>query len=255
LPPQLRSGVHAIIGSPSAGSPLRPLHLGHPLVVAAVDESRALARSRPFSVRVRANTPELTPLVGQRGRVRLVKILYRGFETFEQLLPVAVMPGGDPLPIAVGRQLIEAIVGDAPSPAASVTVTDEQLADAVEEVVFLDAGEAGAREQPRFERTLEQIERFVTDRVLLLERQKDGVVQRLAKAEAARASAVGSEQRDRAEQALVHAQRELERIEGDIGRLRAGNDDRYQHWRQHTQERRYAPPEVEHLLDAEFEIL
>jgi adenine-specific DNA-methyltransferase len=255
LPPQLRGGVHAVIGSPSAGSPLHPLHLGHPLVIAAVDELRVLARARPFSVRVRANTPELTPLIGQRGRVRLVKILYRGFETSEQLLPVAVLPGGEPLPIAVGRQLIEAIVGDAAPPAASVDVTDAQLDDAVEEILFVDAGDAGAREQPRFERTLEQIERFVTDRVLLLERQKDHVVQRLAKAEAARAGAVGAEQRDRAEQALARAQRELEQIDGDIARLRAGDDDHYQHWRQHTQDRRYAAPEVEHLLDAEFEII
>jgi hypothetical protein len=36
--------------------------------------------------------------------------------------------------------------------------------------------------------------------------------------------------------------------------LRAGDDDSYQRWRRHAQERRYAPPLVERLLDAEFEI-
>jgi hypothetical protein len=254
LPAPLRAGVHALIGNPIAGSALRPLHLGHPLVLAAVEDARARARSRVFSVRLRAATPELLALRGRRGRLRLVRAVYRGFETTEHLLPVAILAGAtEPLPVALGPQLIDAIVEDAPLAAPS-GVTDEQLADAVDEAMFLETGEAGSREQPRFERTLEQIERFVADRVLLLERQRDVVIQRLAKAEAARAGAVGSEPRDRAEHAMRRAQTEIEALDAEIARLRAGHDEVYQRWRTHTQARRYAPPALEHLLDAELEI-
>jgi len=254
LPPTIRGGVHALIGTPIAGSPLRPLHLGHPLVLAAVEDARERARSRVFSVRIRASTPELEALRGKRGRMRLVRAVYRGFETTEHLLPVAILAGmSEPLPIALGPQLIDAIAEDAPMSASS-GVTDEQLADAVDEAMFINTGETGSREQPRFERTLEQIERFIADRVLLLERQRDAVIQRLAKAEAARAGAVGSEPRDRAEHTMRRAQTELDALDTEITRLRAGHDEDYQHWRNHTQARRYAPPELEHLLDAELEI-
>jgi hypothetical protein len=253
LPVALRGGVHTLIGSPIPGSLLHPLHLGHPLVIAAVNHAREQGKARTFSVGIRATSPELATLRGQRGRLRLVRIVHRGFETAEHLLPVAVLAGAtEPLSVEVGRLLIEAIAEDRqPLPPA---VSDEQLDDAVDEIVFHDTGLASSREQPRFERTLQQIECFVTDRILLLERKRDSLVQRLAKDEAARASAIGSEQRDRADQTLRRHQTELEALDAEIARLRAGDDPGYQHWRKHMQKRRYAPPEIEHLLDAEFEI-
>jgi hypothetical protein len=76
----------------------------------------------------------------------------------------------------------------------------------------------------------------------------------LLTAETAREGAMGGQQRTRAEEALRRAQAEVERIEGEINRLRAGDDDSYQRWRRLAQERRYAPPLVERLLDAELEI-
>jgi hypothetical protein len=47
---------------------------------------------------------------------------------------------------------------------------------------------------------------------------------------------------------------EIERLEAEIARLRAGDDDSYQRWRRQAQERRYTPPEVATLLAAEIEI-
>jgi hypothetical protein len=48
--------------------------------------------------------------------------------------------------------------------------------------------------------------------------------------------------------------RELEQLEEELARLLARDDDGYRRWRQRAYERRYAPPERETLLNAEFEI-
>ena len=255
LPSAIAGGARCLLGNPIEGSPLTPLHLGHPLVHAALEDTRATALARRFSVRINAQSPETRGLRGQRGRLRLARILYRGFETTEQLLPVVLLEGGlSPLPVALTRQLLTEPMVDSPGISGPSTVTDEMLDDALDELVFNDTGDNGAREQPRFERTLEQVERFVTDRVLLLERQRALVLGRLVKAELARDNAVGSDQRDRAEQTLRRAQTELDQLDAEIARLRAGDDENYQRWRKHTQERRYTPPEIERLLDAELEI-
>lgn len=254
LPEPLRSGVHALIGNLIPGSPLHPLHPGHALVVAAVEHAREHGKQRAFWVGVHATSPELMAWRGRRGRLRLVRVVHHGFEIAEHLVPVAVLAGtSEPLPVEIGRALIEAIAGDRAPWAASVS--DAEIDDAVDELVFHDAGVASGREQPRFERTLEQIERFVSDRILLLERTRDAVIQRLARAESTRSSAVGSEQRDRADQTLRRCQHELERLDEEIARLRAGDDPGYQRWRQHTQDRRYAAREIHQLLDLEFEII
>ena len=47
---------------------------------------------------------------------------------------------------------------------------------------------------------------------------------------------------------------EIDGLDGEIARLRAGDDDNYERWRQDTHVRRYAAPEIERLLDAEIEI-
>jgi hypothetical protein len=53
---------------------------------------------------------------------------------------------------------------------------------------------------------------------------------------------------------LRRVQSELDRLDSEISRLRAGDDDSYERWRQDTHQRRYATPEIERLLDAEIEI-
>jgi adenine-specific DNA-methyltransferase len=250
LPPELRAGVHASVGSVPAASEIRPLHLGHPLVVAAVTRSREQARQRPFAVAVNTEKDELR---GRRGRLRLIRVRHRGFEISEHLLPVVLLAGSAaPLSVDLARELIDGIVGDADGGQSGVA--DEDLADAVDELLFAETGEGGARDHARFERTLEQIERFVSDRLLLLERERDAAIQRARKAEAERAAAIGSDQRDRAERALVRAQIRVDELDTEIARLRAGDDERYRHWREHTQTKRYAQPEIDVLIDAELVI-
>ena len=255
LPEALRGGTACTIGGSPAGAPLPPLHLGHPLVQAAIEEIRGATRGRRFSLRIEARSQATSALRGRRGRLRLLRVHSRGFEAAEQLVPVAVLEG-DSGPLSVGptRDLLAEPMADLPAGLSPPSgVSDATLGDAVDERLFLD-GDAAASEHPRFERTLEQLERFIGDRVLILERRRAAALADLLKSEAARDAAMGADQRDRAEKALRRAQEEIERHDGEITRLRAGEDDHYQRWRRHAQERRYTPPVIEEIADVEFEI-
>jgi hypothetical protein len=255
LPEPLRGGTACTIGGSPAGSPLPPRHLGPPLVQAAIEQIRAATPGRRFSLRIEARSPATAALRGRRGRLRLLRVHSRGFEAAEQLVPVAVLEGdGGPLAAEPTRDLLAAPMADLPAGLSPPSgVSDAILGDAVDERLFLD-GDAAASEHPRFERTLEQLERFMGDRVLILERRRAAAMADLLKSEAARDAAMGADQRDRAEQALRRAQGEIERHDAEITRLRAGEDDHYKRWRRHAQERRYTPPVIEEIADAEFEV-
>jgi hypothetical protein len=256
LPAALREGTACLIGGALSTSRLAPLHLGHPLVQAALEEIRSVTRGRRFSLRIESQSPATAALRGRRGRLRLVRVQSRGFEAAEQLFPVMVLDGAaTPLPVALTRQLLHEPMRDLPAPLSPPSgVSDAALGDAIDELLFLDGGDAGVHEQPRFERTLEQLERFMSDRILILARRQVSATSERLKAEAARDAAIGAEQRDRAELALRGAQVEIDRLDAEIARLRAGEDDNYQRWRRHAQDRRYAPPTVDQLVDAEFEV-
>jgi uncharacterized lipoprotein YbaY len=255
LPVSLRGGTACLIGSALPDSPLGSLHLGHPLVMAALEHARAAARIRRFALRVAVTSPELVALRGQRGRARIFRVVYRGFEVTERLVPVVILdPDAGPLPAELARALLGEPVSELPTGPDVSHVSDDALNDAVEELMFLQIAETGSDEQARFERTIEQIERSVADRILLLSRQRNLTLERLARAEVDRDAAVGAELRGRAEAALRKAQAAIDDLDAEIARLRAGDDDEYRRWRAHTQGRRYAPPELQQIFDAELEI-
>jgi hypothetical protein len=262
LPEPMREGTACLIGGSPPGSGLPPLHLGHPLVQAALEDIRGATRGRTFSLRIEARSPETSALRGRRGRLRLVRVQSRGFEAVEQLVPVAILEGDSgPLAPDLARELLQAPMSDRPAPVQGSDggkplseVTESALGDAVEELLFLQEGEVDARESPHFERALLQLERFVGDRVLILERRRAAEVTDLLDAEAARDGAMGAEQRSRADQALRRAQGEIETIDAEIARLRGGEDSHYQRWRGRLQERRSTPPVIETIADAEFEV-
>jgi hypothetical protein len=187
--------------------------------------------------------------------MRLIRVLHRNFEITEHLVPVVLLEDDDaPLPADVARRILDAEMEDLPAPV-GCSVAPEELDDAVDELLFHDTSEASRLEQPRFERTLEQIERFITDRILLLDRQRDAAVARLTKAQDARDGAIGAEQRNAAERAMHKAQTEIDLLDDKLRTLRAGDDERYRKWRRYTEDRRYTPPEIEHIFDAELEIV
>ena len=250
LPADLRDGFVAHLGDARGVSDVEPLHLGHPLVRDAVDEARR-ASAAPFSLQIVA--PE-GMRVGTRGRLRLVKVRYAGYEAMEELIPVAVLEG-DPAPVdgVLARALLSATASDvAPS---AVDVSDEDLDDAVEEVLFVNEDDLARREQARFSRAVQQIETSMEDRVLLLERRRAEAVGRLSAAEARRDAAVGAEARTAAEGALRSRETALDEVEAKLDRLRKRDDDHYNRWMKSAHARRSRPPVVETQLEVRFELV
>jgi superfamily II DNA or RNA helicase len=254
LPAPLRAGVTCLVGAAPPDSPVRSLHLGHPLVVAAITDVReAAARERlRLVVSAPARAPELR---GCSGRARIVRARFHGFETTERLFPLVLVEGTeDPVPEAVARELIRGMVITDDAGASRTVVPDEVMGDAVDQLMFRHSSEVSAEERERYDRTMAQVERALEDRILLLQRRRDVTLARLSRAETQRDGAVGSEQRNRADQSLRSAQEDLDQLDGEIAALRAGDDEAYQRWRERTHQRHYTRPEIATLFDAEFEI-
>ena len=257
LPPGLRAGVTAAIGP----GPHTPLHLAHPLVLAAVDEARSAAPPRSVDIDLPADAPEgLARYTGQRGRLRLVKVFYGGFERLERLVPVAVLTGSlEVLDPTFAHALFQGTFRDRSDAAkksdnGDPRVADDVLEDATEEVLFALQGEVDREEQARFESAKLQADRFLEDRLLVLRRRRQEQVRRLDQAIGRRDGATSSEARTTAEEQVLSVQEAVDEVNETIGRLERRDDDRFRTFQDHIHARRYGPPRVEHLFDLEFAI-
>ena len=251
LPEGLREGAIAAVG-PSKEH--QPLYLGHPLVQAAV----AASRDMPARVSAVVTLPdgaaeELAALAGQRGRLRLVKLAFDGFEKVELLVPVFVSESGQTVPPQVAQKLLQAPMRDG-SPPQTVNVDDDALDDAEQEVMFEVQAAVDADEQKRFERASQQAERYIEDRLLVLRRRRQGLEERLEQARARRDGATGSEARSEAERAVLSVETNLAEVDGAIDRLEHRDDATFQQYQEHIHRRRYTPPRVERLFDLDVVI-
>jgi superfamily II DNA or RNA helicase len=252
LPEPFRAGAYVAVGSAVGRGD--PLNVNHPLVQRAAEAAREVTRE-PFRIRIGRGErgAEIESLRGRRGRLRVMKLRYPGFEPVDRLVPVVVLED-DAGSIDTGTTLrllggsLEAV------PELATRVSDAEMAEAVEEALFLDEREVSRLEHALFDRAMVQLERFIDDRVLILKRSRAELVRRIQGSRRDREAAAGSEARGRVEALLVRSERELEGLEAELARLQARDDEGYRRWRQHAYERRYAPPEREPILEAEFVI-
>lgn len=252
LPAELREGVSCFIGGAAPGSPLPSLHLGSRLVIAAIEDARHKAATSRFRITAKSANSRLQ---NRRGRLRIVRVLYRGLEASERLVAVGLLENDDaPLDEAVVLELLDGCTAERVPDAASPTVDEPTIEDAVDHLLFRHANERSHADREHFERTLAQIDRSLEDRILLLERRREASLAKLSRAESARDSAIGSEQRTRADAAMIKAQDEIDQIEATLDRLRAGDDEPYRRWRDQTHERHFTPPQITTLFDAELEL-
>ena len=95
LPDGWRDGGIVAIGEARNLEDADALHLGHPLVQAAVTEARdATSDSIPVAWILDKTAPdELLAHKGKRGRLILVRIRYEGFERVDRLIPIALLEG------------------------------------------------------------------------------------------------------------------------------------------------------------------
>ena len=230
------------------------LHLGHPLVTAAVERARAEDVAR-LAVRFRVDEAPaaLRDAAGSAGRLVLSRLRLAGPEPVERLVVTAHTDGADaPLDPELARALLalpaeELSAGD-PRP----TLADEELAESVEEQLFVERARLAGEERDRFAARLHRIERSLDDRMLVLRRERAELEARLETTRSARDASRASEARARAEGAMAEVQAELDRVDLELERLAARDDDRYRAAREAALAARFAPVETERLLEAEF---
>jgi superfamily II DNA or RNA helicase len=253
LPEGFEAGATILVGRSTDLADADPLHPSHPLVQAAVAEARGASEHR-FRVSW-ATGPDAPPPIAasrtKRGRLVLSRVRYSGFERVDRLIPIVLLEGeSSPLDPACGRWLLDQLPRDyADFP---LLALDAEMDDAIEEMVFVDQAEVSEQEQQRFDRSLEQIERYVEDQLLVLRRRSASETKSLHSAEERRDAALGSEARDEAEKRIRAIQKRIDGLESEIERLEKRDDPDYGLWRDRAHERRYRPPEVTRILDVEF---
>ncbi len=250
LPGDLCKGITAAVG---ASKKHTSLHLRHPLVVAAVADARATTSPMTVTVSLPTGSPDaLRRLVGKRGRLRLVKVSFNGFEPVELLVPLVVLEGGEMLDVQSGDALLCASMRESAGPGASIA--EEVLADAVDETLFTLLSSVDSAEHAQFERAQRQAERFLDDRLLVLRRRRGALAERCAEAKRKRDGATGSASRSDAERTLAVAGAVLDEVEAAIHRLEEHDDDTFRAFQEHIHQRRYTQPRVDHLFDLDLVI-
>ncbi len=257
LPASVADGVSLVLGAANGMPDVEQLHLGHPLIVAAVDEARA-AGCGTFRVRfdLAADAPvALRERRGARGRLALTRVAHEGFEREERLCVTAVFENADVLrPAEAALDLLKQPCTDIPRLQPPLAVTVEQLDEVVDEELFLDqCGVAGAN-QAGFERAMDQLDQYMADRVLVRRRERERLEKRLTTAERDRERALGADHRERARARVSDLETRIATLGEQIDQLVSRDDEIYQRWRTHAHQRRYAQPQGERLLSAEFVI-
>jgi len=249
LPPMLRDGVDCALGFAQTHT---SLSLRHPLVVAAVADSRERSVGDGVVVVSSAAEPTLAPLAGKSGTLRVVKATFDGFEKVERLIPF-VLFGNDEDPV-VG-QVAEAILrapmlSDSTQPRSGIETA--ALDDAASGLLFRMQQEVDPPEQERFEHADRQAERFVADR-LLFHRRRQKVAQRRAdELRQRQEGATSATARSSVELDIVKHGKVVDEIESVINRLEVRDDAPFQSYQDHIQRRRYTPPTIMTLFDLEL---
>jgi len=245
-------GRRFVIGSAKGLEGVESLHLGHPLVAAAVADARR-PEDRPQAVRVDIAdaSPGLRAVHTKRGRLVVARVGYAGFEPVDRLVALAATDR-EVLDPALALELLERPMKAMPWTASAVP--SERMDDLLEEAVFLDQEDVEATERVRFDEALGRLERSVEDRVLILRRRYTDLERRQASAIAERDRALSADARASAERALIRLDSEGNELELALAELDQRTDDAYQKRRDAITLRRAPAPSVERIIDVEFEL-
>jgi superfamily II DNA or RNA helicase len=260
LPEACRNGGTFLIGHAQDLSQGEPLHAGHPLVRAAVEQARK-ATSGPLA-EVELGLPEgashefLAPYVGQRGRLVVTKVAYHGLEPVDHLLVTAVLEGKNtPLAGLTVESLLSLSIHDLSEPGAEPMVDQAVIDDAIEEALLEDQAAVANREQDRFNRKLDQLDRYLEDQILVLRRKQSTLERNLDAADNKKQKAGAPSLLPPVEQNIRSLQNEISRLAARIIRLQEGEDVHYQQWRDRLYERRFRRPAIERILEVNFRVV
>jgi hypothetical protein len=247
------NGARFVIGSAKGLEDVEPLHLGHSLVNAAIEDSRqASTRVNAIRIDVANAPPGLREMRGRRGRLVVAKVGYAGFEPVDRLIILAAV-NRRMLDPALARELINLPMETAGARVSS-GAPDELIEDALDEAVFLDQEEVENGERTRFDAVLGRLERSVEDRVLILRRRLAEVERRKKSVVVERDKALSVDTREAVEHKLRKADAECGELEMAIVDLEQRTEEAYRTRRDTLTHRRTSAPLVERLVDVEFEL-
>jgi hypothetical protein len=256
MPEGYQDGLLAIIGDSRDIGEGEVLHVGHPVVQAAIEDARR-ATASPIRVVLGSfdgMVPEdLRPLVGRRGRLVVTKASYRGIEPVDNLLTTAVMDGGDePLSLPLVDAVVKLPVRSGDS---SLDLEGEpHLQDAIDEAVVADQALVSSLEQARFQQMLRQLEHYLADQVLLMRRKRAALDTRIEELEKKRDRSLSPQIGQGTARQVEKLSKDAQEIDRQIERLEEGGDDEYRMWRERLFARRFQKPAIVRILDVQFEI-
>jgi len=254
LPADLREGLTLTIGRSAEHT---SLHLGHPLLRAALIDARTVTEScRAVRVTLDASLPEgVLALRGRTARLALMWVRYQGLEDVDEFIPIIVLEGSqEALPVDDARRILLSSMSDAEMSVSGRVIDDAAFDDVIDEVLFRSGGEVDRRDASAYRRKAEQIERFMDDRALLLRRQIEDIQTRLARAVEERDGAAGAERRGQAEVRIERIGEELDGIQATLTKIEERDDPEYTRIRSKNTRRRYAPPTPSRLFDVELHL-
>lgn len=251
LPVDLQNGVTAAIGRSTHHA---SLYLNHELVRAAVASSRSLPTRMSAVISLSPDAPaELQQLRGRRGRLRLTKLAFEGFERVELLVPVLLLEGGHVLTPEACEKLLKQPMREPDEPIGTA-IGDDEFQDASDEVLFSIQAQVDVEEEARFQRAVQQADRFIDDRLLVLRRRRQALETKIEDARLRREGAAGSDARTSADKAILAVETTLLEVEAAISQLENRDDETFQRYRDHIHRRRYTPPRAEVMFDLDLEL-
>jgi helicase-like protein/SNF2 domain-containing protein len=246
-------GRRFVIGSAKGIDGAEPLHLGHPVLVEAIEDARlASAEVKGVSIQSTGAAPHFAEIRGRQGRLVIAKVGYAGFEPVERLLVLAAVERRM-LDADVARELLALPMETVPWRIGSAT-PDELIDDALDEAVFLDQEDVESGERERFDAALARLERSVEDRMLISRRRISELEKRRLGALAERDRALSAEVREGAERALKRVEGEISEVELTLVGMEQRTEEEYRTRRESLTQRRTQAPSIERLVDVGFEI-
>jgi hypothetical protein len=259
LPARFRRGGHVRVGRARWIEEGDVVHVGHPLIDAAIAEARDASRAveRVVMVPRDGEWPDaLAHLRGARGRYVLTKISHRGLEPVDQLLHTALVEGHD---AALDFAELDAFLRLRPTtpPAGEALAprcgSDPETLEAVIDAQVREQSEAvSASEHTRYQRMLRQLDGYLADQAMLLRRREKQLAEELVRAQSRREAeaSFGAREKHAAEAArLAH---EIERLRARAEDIERGEDADYQAWVARLRERRFTRAVVERLVEVDF---
>jgi hypothetical protein len=253
LPGEYRSGCEVAIGDVKQLEDGDYLYQGHPLINDAIEESRESTCEVLNVLLMPPKSAGLEQFSGKRGRLRVSKLKYRGLAPVDRLVVTALTEGAlDPIEgLAVGDILACRIQ---PTDPFTVDVEEQLFDECFEETVLEDQSEVTHEEEQIFESRLEQLDRYIEDRILIL-KQKQGVgLREVEELERRKTRATSPTVLSSLNDSLKKVNRDLDKLDQDIRELRLGKEPNYEAWRESLFERRFRKPDIETVVEVAFEI-